>query len=174
MADQARQVGSDHGLELRPVQPSRKKLRPGDIFVMRAATGQHLYGRVVAVDLPEDRAPLPGCNMIYVYDILREAAEPVPIAELTPDRLLIPPMFINRLGWSRGYMQTVAHTDLTAEDLLEQHCFVDYLRRGYVDEKGKQLPARTDPCGEWGLASYLVLSDYVHKALRGEQPVADI
>jgi len=105
---------------LRVLTPSKKKLSPGDVFSMQLPDDRYLFGRVILVDLPRESAPMPGANLIYVYDVVSDGMEP---GELSPDRLLLPPIFINRLPWSKGYCVTVDHHAIHPEDLLPQHCF---------------------------------------------------
>lgn len=149
---------------LRVIRRSRKPLRPGDVFAMQVPDERYLFGRVIAVDLPSGRAPMPGANLLYIYRAVRttKAVDP---SELKPTDLLLPPTFTNRMGWSRGYFQTLANQPLKPEDLLEQHCFWDLLRERYIDERQHVLSSPVEPCGEWGLASYLLIDDLVSDAL---------
>ena len=78
------------------MEPSRTQIKPGDVFAMRLPSEQHLFGRVIEVDIPSGRAPMPGANLVYVYQNLSPSRDP-DVGSLTPDNLLIPPLFINRL-----------------------------------------------------------------------------
>lgn len=141
---------------------SRKAVRAGDVFTLHLADGRYLFGRVVAADLPREEAPTPGANLVYVYRA--QADEPTPdLDRLRPDDLLLPPLFINRLPWSRGYFRTVAHRDLTAADVLPEHCFrtVDGL---HLDHRGRPT-AHREPCGTWGLAGYVTVDRELGRAL---------
>jgi hypothetical protein len=141
---------------------SRKAVRAGDVFTLHLADGRYLFGRVVAADLPRERAPMPGANLVYVY--AAQADDPTPdLARLRPDDLLIPPLFINRLPWSKGYFRTVAHHDLTADDVLRRHCFRT-TAGGHLDHEGRPTtPA--EPCGTWGLAGYVTVDREIGRAL---------
>ena len=145
------------------LRPSRKKLAPGDIFAMRPPDGRYLFGRVILADLPRNRAPMPRSYLIYVYSV-RSDLKGLNPDQLTVDRLLLPPMFINRLPWSRGYFETVAHRPLKREDLVQQYCFRRWTGK-YVDETGKELSSRLEPCGDWALDSYRTIDDQVSDAL---------
>jgi Immunity protein 26 len=146
--------------------PSRKKLVPGDIFVMRYPHIGYLFGRVIFVDLPEKRAPLPGSNLIYVYRERSPIPDPAGLC-LVREKLLVPPMFINRLPWSRGYFQTVRQAPLQADDILERHCFDATVFRKilFVDQNYVALDEPFEPCGVWGLESFLTVDDIVSAAL---------
>lgn len=84
---------------------------------------------------------------------------------MTPDRLLLPPVFINKMPWTKGYFETVVHVDITSSDRLGQHCFWRAAQGIFVDENRNPLPHEVPPCGEWGLASYRLLDDLVSDAL---------
>lgn len=147
-------------LNLRVLKPSRKPLRPGDIFVMQILDGRYLFGRVIFGDLPRGQAPMPKANLVYIYRELgdRPAAEAV---HLNPNDLLIPPVYTNRLGWSRGYFQTVENRPIDpSRDLLTQHCFRDFTGK-YRDETGRIITGAVEPCGDWGLSSYRWIDDHI-------------
>src|SRR6266511_3953562 len=91
---------------LRVLSPSRKKLRVGDIFAMQLPDERCLFGRVILVDLPIEKAPMPTSNLLYIYKDLFDTKTP-DIGRLVPDRLLIPPVFTNRLGWAKGVFETI-------------------------------------------------------------------
>ena len=106
---------------------------------------------------------MPGANLVYIYRQQGRTGEP-DLDQLTPENLLVPPLFINRLPWSRGYFETVTTHSLTTEQLLPQHCF----RRSngtYLDENGQPLNAELHPCGDWGLHSFRSVDDLISDAL---------
>jgi len=107
---------------------------------------------------------MPNSYLIYVYGERSTSMEPV-LAQLRPDRLLLPPVFINRMPWTRGYFETVTSGALQQGDLLDQHCFWDAARSRYVDENLNVLPGERQPCGDWALSSYRWLDDQVSDAL---------
>jgi hypothetical protein len=148
---------------LRPLKPSRKKLQPGDVFAMQLPDGGYVFGRVIAADLQVERAPMPGSNLIYIYRTRSHDKLPQR-EELTVKQLLLPPIFINRLPWTKGYFETVAHWPLEPDDILPRHCFRQFTGK-YLDEFRRELPGPIEPCGEWGLASYRVIDDEVSDAL---------
>lgn len=153
-------------------RPSRKKLVEGDVFAPHFPTRGYVFGRVIGVDLTRERAPMPGANLVYVYDGAHPDCEP-DIESLSPTRLLVPPMFINRLPWSRGYFVTVASRPLQADDLLPAHYFWSAARGRYVDEAGSVLDFQPPaPVGEWGLHSFRTFDDAVSEAL-GVPPVPE-
>jgi hypothetical protein len=144
------------------IKRSRHKPERGDIFVMQLPSGEYLFGRVVLADLPRERAPVPGANLIYIYDIV--TSDKLVPRDLVPQRLLIPPIFTNALGWVRGYFETLEKRQIRKEDLLARHCFRRWTG-DYVDERGNALAMPIGSCGTWGLASYREVDDLVSDAL---------
>jgi hypothetical protein len=161
---------ADVQTNLRVLKPSRAKLRVGDVFAMLPPDDMFLFGRVILADLPRGRAPMPGANLIYVYRHRSSSKEP-DRAALDPEGLLLPPLFINRLPWSKGYFETVAHWPLDKDDLLPRHCFRDWTG-DYVDESGERLPGPSEPCGDYGLHSYRTVDDEISDALGLERAPA--
>jgi hypothetical protein len=51
----------------RKLRASRAPLKRGDMFVMQLPNGKYLFGRVIAADIPRERAPMPKSNLIYIY-----------------------------------------------------------------------------------------------------------
>ena len=150
---------------LRVLRRARPKLRPGDVFTLSPAVDRFLFGRVLLADLPSGQAPMPTANLIYIYAAEAREPTPAPLGQLVPASLLLPPQFINRMPWTKGYFQNVAHEPLRRGDLLRQHCFWDSVRKTYRDETGRVLSARYEPCGEWALGSYRLLDDLVSDTL---------
>lgn len=149
---------------LRVLKRSNKKPLAGDIFVMQLPDETYLFGRVIVAGLEPPDAPKPLSYLVYVYAHRSKAEQPSREA-LRCDRLLLPPVFINRMPWTKGYFKTVEHEALTHDVLLPQHCFWDAARARYVDERGNPLPHESQPCGDWGLSSYRWLDDHVSDAL---------
>jgi hypothetical protein len=92
---------------LRVLKRSRPKLQVGDVFALSPAPDRFLFGRVILTDLPRGQTPMPTANLIYVYAAEARAPMPVPLASLVPASLLLPPQFINRMPWTKGYFQNV-------------------------------------------------------------------
>jgi hypothetical protein len=157
-------AGEDQPLNFHLLKRSRRLLSAGDIFVMKLPTLKYLFGRVILTPDYPRLGPTPHAHLLYVYRWQSDRMEP-DLSELTPRNLLIPPQWTNRLGWIRGFHQTVAHYPLTVADRLPVHCFHSVLRRAYVDETGRPVPRRVEPCGVWGLGGYYLLDRDISKAL---------
>lgn len=148
---------------LRKLEPSRKKVRAGDVFVMLPPDAKgYLFGRVI--DTEADAGGFGPAVLLYIYRARSADNEP-PMSELTPDNLLLPPMMTNRLGWRHGYFQTITHQDLRREDVLAQHCFKSHARGQYYDERGHQVLGPIEPVGDWALHSYRSIDDAISEVL---------
>ena len=146
--------------------PSRRRVRAGDVFALRPSGRDYLFGRVIATDAAI--GPITNVILIYVFDY--EAAKPSAPEDLTPDRLLIPPVVINRLPWSRGYFQHLEQRPITERERLPMHIFKSSNGRLY-DEYGRRLDSlptidRGRPVvGQYGLHSFRTVDDEVSRAL---------
>jgi Immunity protein 26 len=153
-----------------PQRPYRKKLHPGDIFTMRLPDGRYLFGRVVRTDAD---CFGPTCILVYVFRYLSESNSP-------PDRLLVqdllvPPQLVNRLGWSRGYFETIGNRPFADGELMPVHYFRRVRHRDlaeppvitYIDEDQKAVPQPPDGVlvGGAGLGNYRTVDDAIAVAL---------
>lgn len=155
---------SDPQTNIKVIKRSRTKRQAGDVFAVQLPDDRYIFGRVIGAELNHPRAPMPLSYLIYVYDIQSQVKQP-DVDALRPDRLLLPPVFINRMPWTKGYFENIAYQELSRDLLLPQHCFWDAARARYVDERQNPLPREVPPCGDWGLASYRWLDDHISDAL---------
>ena len=147
---------------MRVLTPSRKKLRAGDVFVYQVRDGDYGFGRVIRLDARIGF--FENAILIYIYNAFSSLVHDIP--RLDCNHLLIPPACTNRQPWLRGYFQTVAHQELSRDEVLPVHCFADLLRPGsFFDDKGNQLPSRFEPCGTFGLVSYRGIDGEICQAL---------
>jgi hypothetical protein len=146
---------------MRVLTPSRKRLNPGDVFVLQPDE-RYLFGRVIGTNTAV--GPMTGCILTYIYRVRSASMQIPPRPDLSPDKLLIPPIMTNRLPWSRGYFETIAHVPLEAGDVLTQHCFRSSGGK-YYDEANNELPGPIEPVGVRGLHSYRTIDDAVSDAL---------
>ena len=149
------------GPNLRVLGASRKAPSPGDIFVLSPIESVYLFGRVVVADASVGRMP---AILIYVYDIVRATPETPDVSVLKPERLLLPPLLTNRLGWSRGFFRRTGHAPLAPDDVLAIHCFRDSRGR-HFDEHSRPLAGPVEPVGQWGLHSFRTIDDAIGDVL---------
>jgi hypothetical protein len=164
---------------LQLLKPSRKKQRPGDLFAMRPRVNTYVFGRVIRTDalwsiIKEPfREPWDFINLAYIYNHTSETSGiPEDLSVLSPDNLLVPPQFLDRLWWSRGYFETITNIPLDEErDVLRQHCFQDGAPGKWVDgpryydEYNNRLPGPVEPVGELGLPNIGLIDRIVCDAL---------
>jgi hypothetical protein len=128
----------------------------------------YLFGRVISTaarwTLAEGSETT---NLVYVFSH-RSASKAMPDrAHLRSDQLLIPPQLINRLGWTRGYFETVGHLAFADGEVLPVHCFEQGSGRSprWFDEHANELCEPVSPVGVWGGGNYKTLEDEVCRAL---------
>jgi hypothetical protein len=157
-------------MNMQILKPSRKRLQPGDVFAYRIKGHDFGYGRVIRTDclFAGGRDTI----LIYIYNAFSPVKERIP--ELSKARLLLTPQLTNRLAWSRGYFETIESRPLGPEDVLKVHCFYTdiYVRRRYLDEDERRLRRRSEPCGSYGLSSFMGLDIKISMAL-GIEPSPD-
>ncbi|KLU36760.1 hypothetical protein AB595_12630 [Massilia sp. WF1] len=134
-------------------------LAPGDIFAWQHARrpGRFHFGRVVSTEANLTGIPEVHCILIYLYRAWSLDKHAIP--DLRHDLLLLPPIGTNRLGWTRGYFETVARQPLTKADVLPQHCFTD--GASFLDEHGRYLPGPVEPVGRYGLAGIGLIDELI-------------
>jgi hypothetical protein len=143
------------------LEPSRKKVRDGDLFAMKMADGEYLFGCIV--DAEPQVSPMVGSMLAYLYSN-RENSSDIDDSLLCPSNLLIPPFFINKRPWLDGYFKTIRRRTLSTDDLLPAHCFHDPAKKIHCDRSGNKVE-HSDPCGDWLLRGYLKLDDIISDAL---------
>lgn len=146
---------------MRILVKSRKRPKPGDVFVFQVEEGRLRFGRVISADARV--GPMQNCLLLYIYRA--SSAEKHRIPNLSKDDLLIPPVMTNSLAWSKGYFETVEHRPLRQEDVLPVHCFWSCANQRYYDDNNSELRRRSEPCGFYGLAGYRAIDDEISKAL---------
>lgn len=150
--------------KLQYLKRSTNTPRAGDVFAMLPPDGKYLFGRVIESNVPRDRAPTPNSNFMYIYSE-RSGSEEPNMDRLTPENLLLPPLFTNKMGWTKGVFKTIRQSNVTPDDLLDQHCFWDAMRQYYIDLDQKRLSEPTSLCGSRGLKSFRMIDDHVSDAL---------
>ncbi|HMT81105.1 MAG TPA: Imm26 family immunity protein [Azonexus sp.] len=141
---------------------SRKRLLAGDVFAVKPKGHDYLFGRVIRTDARV--VSFTNCFLVYLYNVSAKNLNQLHLSDLTPKRLLLPPLIINRLPWSRGIFMTVGNFPIDRSDLLERHCFKTYEGR-FFDEVSNQLSQPYEPVGIFGLWSYAALGEALSKIL---------
>lgn len=149
---------------LQVIRPSRRQVLQGDVFALHLLGGPFVYGRVISIAAKWSLVNAPPAILYYVYRAQSSALGVPDRGDLRPQNLLLPPGFINRLGWSHGYFVTVANFPLESDDLLPMHVFKNN-RGGVFNEYGEAVAKPIGPVGEQGLSSYNYLGYEVRRAL---------
>jgi hypothetical protein len=129
---------------------SRIGPKAGDFFVYQIEAGRYGWGRVLRLDARV--CQIPKLVLAYFYDTFTETQAPVPL--LSKERLLIPPVLTNKLGWRDGYYRTVANAPVRLGEVYDRHCFRNASLRQYFDENGIEILNPFGPLGTCGVHSY--------------------
>lgn len=144
---------------LEKIRATRGPRPVGELFAMKLRGIGYVFGRVIRdacawapSHSSRRKAKLePSTYLVYIYKGVSDSLDDEPV--LRPDDLLLPPQIIFGHGWTLGYFAPVRHASLTAADVLPVHCF--WSAHGfYVDEFGRTLAKRVEPCGHFGLGTY--------------------
>ena len=96
-------INNTKNTNLEFIKISRKKPEVGDVFAFKNKYLGWIYGQVIKMGGPmgENEENF----LIYIYNYFSKDLEPNP--PINKNNLLIPPYFINRTGWLRGYYTTI-------------------------------------------------------------------
>ncbi|MCF2861315.1 Imm26 family immunity protein [Pseudoalteromonas sp. Cnat2-41] len=140
-------------------KPYRKKPKVGDIFRLKYSGCRYIFGQVVS--LTANTGGFENCIKVNVFDFV--TSDPEKVNEDEFNELMFAPLFINRLGFSRGYMPILANKPLMK--LTTKYCYFDVPFKKYIDPDGDEIPNPVGLVGTWGLSNYLVLDDLVSEKL---------
>ncbi|MBA2853958.1 hypothetical protein HNP89_001936 [Methanococcus maripaludis] len=150
--------------ELLLIKRSRKKPVVGDIFVIQPRKSVYFYGKVIEVN---DHFRTFDAEL-YVILIYKDKSSKLEMTDnLSPDNILVPPMIVNRKGWTSGYFYTVENTELTEEEKNLDYGFKYIITDCFMFHKatGEKLDHEPLILGTYGIGSYGTVAYEVTKAL---------
>lgn len=152
--------------DLIAMKKSRKKPQKGDIFVVQPFQNIFYYGKVIETDIRSKDSFVNGMFLILVYDKMSKSKDsPIP-SDLDRCDLLIAPTIVNRLGWSRGYFETICNLPLTDQERKMSFGFWSFQRQCFVNVEGTKLESRPRYYTDYGLGNYLVVGEKIQAVLR--------
>lgn len=142
-------------LNLEILKKTRQLPKRGDVFVVKINSQQYYYfGRIIKIDVNSGFDLNEGI-LIYIYNEKSKDKSKIP-DNFDKNKLLIPPMMVNRKPWTTGYLETLKNIPLKESDFFQLHCFRDPVRGWLFDEYGNRLEHELDcPTGPYGLSSVL-------------------
>lgn len=151
-------------------QPYRKRIHEGDTFLLNFPDNLVIPVLVARVKPTPDDMVLGG-YLIYTYNPINRAQ--LSPACFTPGNMMFKPMFINRLGWSKGYFEkyeTDTHDMISR--IPKQHCFQHLLKKSVCfNEWGEQIPCTPEP-SSYALTNYRRLDLKIAKAMGWDTDLA--
>lgn len=147
-------------LNLRVLRRSRPKLKPGDIFALQILPDRFHFGRVIRTD-----TEMIGTQVFLIYIFRATSPSRNDIPQLDRNDLLLPPTFVEKGPWTRGFFEVVKEQPLEVNDTHPVHCFVWLSADRFVDEYCEPLPCRSEPCGRYQLSFEGSIDDKISDAL---------
>lgn len=149
---------------LRVLKRTRKKPEAGDIFTFQLEPLPTIffYGKVIKTDTKIGN--IDDVILIYIYKNTSTEKYSIPLLSLKD--LMLPPIGINKLPWTKGYFEVLNSIPIDSEEVISQHCFQSFdnvLGTKFYDEYGNRLAECTEPCGTWGMAGYGTIDRAVSK-----------
>ncbi|KNF08186.1 hypothetical protein CLPU_9c00820 [Gottschalkia purinilytica] len=154
------------------MEPSRKKPKKGDVFVIQPVKDIYFFGVVIKTNIvnPEDGF-INGWNLIFIYNCPSKSIE-IP-NDLMKNELLNPPDIVNNQGWLKGYFKTIGNISINEDDIIKDYGFQFLEKELYFTEEGKRLKRRPKICGSYGLGSYGSVSTETKKALENHPEILE-
>lgn len=160
----------DH-LILIKMNPTRKRPKVGDVFVIQPLEGIYFFGVVVRIKIPSSNPMVNGWNLVYIY---RNPSRKMEIPkDLTSQELLIPPQIVNNQGWLKGYFQTIGSITLTDKDFVKDYGFWSFVKKQFVNEEGTPLGFQPEKYTDYGIGSYGSVSHDVKCVLEKSPEILD-
>jgi hypothetical protein len=149
---------------MRVLNPSRKKIHAGDIFLLSVKEGEYIAGQVIAIDAK--LGPIKNMILCRLYRRILREGENVP-QDLDDSELLTPPFFTNRKPWSLGYFTFVENRQNLKKNRGLMYGFLNPAT-DKVHNENDEIVSKADclePLGIYGVKSCLTIDDMVKAAL---------
>ena len=150
--------------DLIAMKKSRKTPQKGDVFVVQPFQSVFYYGKVVKTNIHSPDSCVNGMFLIFIYD--KMSAVPQIPCDLDNSSLLIAPTIVNRLGWSRGYFETICNLPLTEREENMPYGFWHFQKKCFVNAEGTVLHSRPKYHTDYGLGNYCVVGEKIQAALQ--------
>lgn len=150
--------------DLLAMKKSRKAPRKGDVFVVQPFQSVFYFGKVIKTNICSSDSFVNGMFLIFIYDEMSTVPQ-IP-CDLNDSSLLIAPTIVNRLGWSRGYFETICNLPLTEREKNVSYGFWHFQKKCFVNAEGDVLDSRPKYYTDYGLGNYCVVGEKIQAALR--------
>ena len=140
-------------------QPYRKRLRVGDVFKLMYPESRCFLGQIISLEA--EAGGFKDCILISIF--AQEAEFPYDIQSLSSYEFLLAPLYMNKLGFSRGYMPVIDNKPII--EVSTKYCYFQFSRKRYLDSNGEKIDKPQGLIGDWGLSNYLVMDDLISEKL---------
>jgi hypothetical protein len=150
-------------MNIKKMDPYHKRVREGDYFFVSLVVGGYVIGRVVHHQSSEDFVL--GGYLVYVYNSVDQEVPSVPLYSHLD--LMIPPLFVNGLGWKRGYFGHICNRPVLASERYSVHSFTGcgFSPTGIVNEFGNPLQRVEGPSRQYTISNYKMFDYYLSEKL---------
>lgn len=144
-------------MNIKKMNPYRKEVCEGDYFYLALKPGGYVIGRVIHHRRVEDFVL--GGYLVYFYNVVADD-----ISEIPPHShldLMIPPLFVNRLGWTKGYFGHIFNKAVLPSERYLLHSFTGcyFSPTRIVDEFGNPLKIPVEPSQQYTVSNHKMV-DY--------------
>lgn len=153
-------MNSMHNLYVVRGRSRKTKPLPGDVFGIHLPGGKYIIGRVIVS--PIKFSVTNGCTLIYLYKELAVDLGDIPFPK--KPNLLLPPMFVTNIFWTKGIFQHLRHVPLLVSEILPRHVFRTFIKINECDEFGCPLKEPIEPgevCGFYALEGWKSLDEKI-------------
>ncbi len=144
-------------MNIKKLKPYRKPVLEGDYFSLSLKVGGQILGRVIHHRDVDDFVL--GGYLVYFYNLIgADVSEIPPHSHLD---LMIPPLFVNRLGWTRGYFAHIGNRPVLPSERYPLHSFTCcyFSPTRIVDEFGNPLARAVEPAQLFTISNHKMV-DY--------------
>ena len=151
-------------VDLIAMTKSRKPPHEGDIFVVQPFSGVFYYGKVIQTNIRSKDSCVNGMFLIFIYDKMSKS-KCIPY-DLDCSDLLSAPSIVNRLGWSRGFFETICSFPITDKEKNMSFGFWSFQKKCFVNTEGNVLTSRPKYYTDYGLSNYALVGEKIQTALQ--------
>ena len=146
--------------QLKVIKRTRKLAKKGDIFVFSPREGIYFYGLVVKDDLKSDEE-----YNWYVIMLFKSKTNSLNDINFIPyyNDLLLPPLIVTRLYWTKGFFYNVGHLDEVNYNI--SYGFYDVYWNITVDEYDQKINYVPDYITSAGVMTDIGIAYEVNKEL---------
>jgi hypothetical protein len=146
-------------INLEFLETSKKKIKTGDVFVVKPPKMKFYYG--IVANSNANLFHVDGILHLQFFDFSTDDYGSIS-DKLHDSKLLFPPVLTNRLGWSKGYFKTIGNISIENFKTIKEASFY-YYNGEIFDDNSNQLsqPYSLETTGSFAVTSYLNIDNLI-------------